>query len=262
MLRKMIICIPLVCMLSIIWYGCATRPTIKEDTVREEIPAPDVIERQFRGAFEEYKEGDLEGAARHFQDFIVQHPRTSLTDDALYFLGDIYFQRREYNVAALQFERLLGYFPSSPHYPEAQWSLANCYYQMGRYNDALKTAVKYLSILLDENIKIQPAHELNPKIGKDLWKVMNAAMSYDQHQRPTAEEFANDLKAWLENRPVSYRNGLIRRMWRRFQRNSKVIMPVVVALGLAGGIIANRVSGYFDANSAQNETVPVQKLSH
>ena len=62
MLRKMIICLSLVCMLSIIWYGCVTRPTVKEDTVREEIPAPDVIERQFRNAFEEYKEGDLEGA--------------------------------------------------------------------------------------------------------------------------------------------------------------------------------------------------------
>jgi branched-chain amino acid transport system substrate-binding protein len=148
-LRKIIICLPLVCILAILWYGCVTRPTVKEDTVREEVPASDVIERQLRNAFEEYKEGDLERAARHFQDFIVQYPRTSITDDALYFLGDIYFQRREYSVAALQFERLLGYFPSSPHYPEAQWSLANCYYKMGRYNDALKTARQLLPVVED-----------------------------------------------------------------------------------------------------------------
>ncbi len=149
MLRKIIICLPLVCILAILWYGCVTRPTVKEDTVREEVPASDVIARQLRNAFEEYKEGDLERAARHFQDFIVQYPRTSITDDALYFLGDIYFQRREYSVAALQFERLLGYFPSSPHYPEAQWSLANCYYKMGRYNDALKTARQLLPVVED-----------------------------------------------------------------------------------------------------------------
>jgi branched-chain amino acid transport system substrate-binding protein len=148
-LRKIIICLPLVCILAILWYGCVTRPTVKEDTVREEVPASDVIARQLRNAFEEYKEGDLERAARHFQDFIVQYPRTSITDDALYFLGDIYFQRREYSVAALQFERLLGYFPSSPHYPEAQWSLANCYYKMGRYNDALKTARQLLPVVED-----------------------------------------------------------------------------------------------------------------
>jgi branched-chain amino acid transport system substrate-binding protein len=145
----MIICLSFVCVLSIMWYGCVTRPTIQEDTVREEVPAPDVIERQFRSAFEEYKRGDLESASQHFQDFIVQHPRTSITDDALYFLGDIYFQWREYSVAALQFERLLGYFPSSPHYPEAQWSLANCYYKMGRYNDALKTARQLLPVVED-----------------------------------------------------------------------------------------------------------------
>lgn len=145
----MIICFPLVCILSIMWYGCVTRPTIKADAVREEVPAPDAIERQFRSAFDEYKEGNLERAARHFHDFIVQHPRTSVTDDALYFLGDIYFQKREYSVAALQFERLLGYFPSSPHYPEAQWSLANCYYNLGRYDDALKTARQLLPAVED-----------------------------------------------------------------------------------------------------------------
>jgi ABC-type branched-subunit amino acid transport system substrate-binding protein len=144
-----IICLPLFCIISILWYGCVPRPTIKEDTVREEIPPADVIERQFRSAFEEYKEGDLESAARHFQDFIVKHPRTSITDDALYFLGDIYYQREEYTVAALQFERLLGYFPSSPHYPEAQWSLANCYYKMERYKDALTNARQLLPVVED-----------------------------------------------------------------------------------------------------------------
>jgi branched-chain amino acid transport system substrate-binding protein len=148
-LRKVIMSLSLICILSMLWYGCVTRPTVKEDTVREEVPTTDAIERQFRSAFEEYKGGDLDSAARHFQDFIVQHPRTSITDDALYFLGDIYFQRGEYSVAALQFERLLGYFPSSPHYPEAQWSLANCYYKMSRYKDALKTARQLLPAVED-----------------------------------------------------------------------------------------------------------------
>jgi branched-chain amino acid transport system substrate-binding protein len=148
-LRKVVIFFLSFCILSFLWYGCVPRPTIKEDTVREEVPASDAIIRQYRSAFNEYKDGDLESAARHFQDFIIQHPRTSLTDDALYFLGDIYFQREEYSVAALQFERLLRYFPSSPHHQEAQWSLANSYYKMGRYRDALKTARQLLPAVED-----------------------------------------------------------------------------------------------------------------
>ena len=149
MLRKVIICAFLFFILSFLWYGCVTRPTVKEDTVREEISAPNAVESKYRSAFNEYKRGDFKNAVRHFQDFIVQHSRTSLTDDALYALGDIYFQQEEYSVAALQFERLLHYFPSSPHYIEAQWSLANCYYKMGRYKDALKIARPLLPVVED-----------------------------------------------------------------------------------------------------------------
>jgi branched-chain amino acid transport system substrate-binding protein len=137
------------CMVLTLWYGCAPRPTIKEDIVREAGPAPDAIKREYQRAFTEYKEGNLEDAARHFQDFFIQYPRTSLTDDALYFLGDIYYQTEEYSVAALQFERLLGYFPSSPHYQEAQWSLAKCYYQLAKYDDALQTARRLFPAIED-----------------------------------------------------------------------------------------------------------------
>jgi branched-chain amino acid transport system substrate-binding protein len=148
-LRKVIIFVSSFFILSFLWYGCVPRTTVKDDTVREEFTAPDAVERQYRSAFNEYKRGDLENAVRHFQDFIVQNPRTSLTDDALYALGDIYFQQEEYSVAALQFERLLHYFPSSPHYLEAQWSLANCYYKMGRYKDALEIARPLLPAVED-----------------------------------------------------------------------------------------------------------------
>lgn len=136
-------------MLSFLIYGCVSRPTIREDTLREEIPATAEIDRRYKSALEEYKRGDLDNAARHYQDFIMQHPRTSLTDDALYFLGDIYFQKGEYSVAAIQFGRLLNYFPSSPHSQEAQWSMANCYYNMGEYKNALKFARQLLTAVED-----------------------------------------------------------------------------------------------------------------
>jgi branched-chain amino acid transport system substrate-binding protein len=137
--------------LMFLWYGCAPRPTMNEDVIREKAAAPDPIARRYKSAFEEYKKGELDTAMQHFQDFIIQYPRTSLTDDALYFLGDIYLQRQQYKVAAIQFERLLSYFPSSPHVQEARWSLANCYYWMGEYKDALQLAQQ-----------LAPAVEKNP----------------------------------------------------------------------------------------------------
>ncbi|OGP85124.1 MAG: hypothetical protein A2Z08_11715 [Deltaproteobacteria bacterium RBG_16_54_11] len=140
MFRKLTIFFLPLCILIALWYGCVPKPTIKEDTVREKVATPNAIERQYKSAFDEYKRGELDKASSHLQDFVVQYPRTSLTDDALYFLGEIYLQRQEYRVAAIQFERLLSYFPSSPHLKEAQWSLARCYFKMGEYKDALSLA--------------------------------------------------------------------------------------------------------------------------
>jgi branched-chain amino acid transport system substrate-binding protein len=148
--RKLTIIFLSLCILSFLWYGCVPRPTINEDATREKVALPNAIERQYRNAFDEYKGGELDKASRHLQDFVVQYPRTSLTDDALYFLGDIYLQRQEYKVAAIQFERLLSYFPSSPHLKEAQWSLARCYFKMGEYKDALSLARPLLSAVEDQ----------------------------------------------------------------------------------------------------------------
>jgi len=149
-LRKLTIIFISLCIFSSLWYGCVPKPTIKEDTVREKVAAPTAIERQYKSAYEEYKRGELDKAMRHFQDFVVQYPRTALTDDSLYYLGDIYVQRQEYKVAALQFERLLSYFPSSSHLKEAQWSLAKCYFKMGEYKDALNLARPLLSVVEDQ----------------------------------------------------------------------------------------------------------------
>ncbi|MCJ7664769.1 MAG: penicillin-binding protein activator [Desulfobacterales bacterium] len=150
MFRKLIIFFLPLCILSALWYGCVPKPTINEDVAREKVALPNAIERQYKSAYDEYKRGELDKAARHLQDFVIQYPRTALTDDALYFLGDIYLQRQEYKVAAIQFERLLSYFPSSPHLTEAQWSLARCYLKMGEYQDALSLARPLLSAAEDQ----------------------------------------------------------------------------------------------------------------
>jgi ABC-type branched-subunit amino acid transport system substrate-binding protein len=148
-LRRALVCLLPVCILTFLLHGCAAIPTITEDSAREKAPAVDAIERRYKSAFDEYKRGELDRAAQHFQDFILQNPRTSLTDDALYYLGDIYFKRQEYRVAAIQFERLASYFPSSPHLQEAQWLLANSYYRMGEYKDALRIARQLLPAVED-----------------------------------------------------------------------------------------------------------------
>ncbi len=140
MLRRATILFFTFVLLSLLWSGCVPRPSIKEDRAREVVPAPDTIKREYKTAWDAYEREEWKTAARYFQRFITRYPRSSLTDDALYYIGEIYLKCGDYSAAAVQFESLLQHFPSSSKYQEAQWSLANSYFEMGRHKKALKTA--------------------------------------------------------------------------------------------------------------------------
>lgn len=134
-------------------FGCATKPSVHDDMTREAALPPNAVERQFKAAQDEYQRGELDKAAGHLEDFVVQHPREPLTDDALYLLGEIYFKRGDYRTAAIQFERVVNYFPSSPLRQEGEWFLAKCYLKMGKYKDALRLARPLMPAFEDKPLR-------------------------------------------------------------------------------------------------------------
>lgn len=150
--RRTIILLLTPIVLSLLWSGCVPRPSIQEDRAREEIPATYAIEKEYKTALDAYEREQWETAATYFQEFIARHPRSPFTDDALYYVGEIYLKQENYSAAAVQFESFLRHFPSSAQYHEAQWSLANSYFKMGRYREALKTARRLLPSVEDRSL--------------------------------------------------------------------------------------------------------------
>ena len=130
--------------------GCVPPPMVREDRAPKEVAPPDVVQKQYERALDEYRQERWERAAQLFEDFISQYPKTTLTDDALYHLGTIHLGQKQYGEAAIQFETLLQYFPSSPQQKETQWLLAKCYFNLKRYEDALRTARRLFALVEDD----------------------------------------------------------------------------------------------------------------
>src|SRR5207244_1186966 len=58
----------------------------------------------FAQATADYQRGQYELARQGFQDYVDTYPRTDLSDDALYWIGECYTAQKKYQLAITAFE--------------------------------------------------------------------------------------------------------------------------------------------------------------
>jgi len=73
-----------------------------------------------------YDEGRWVDAILDLKAFVEAYPGTERTDDALFYLGNAYFQTKDYALASGQFDRLLRDFPGTLFESDARFLLARC----------------------------------------------------------------------------------------------------------------------------------------
>jgi serine/threonine protein kinase len=108
---------------------------------------------------------------------------------------------------------------------------------------------------------ILPPSRLNPKLPKDIDCILGKALRHEPQERyASIEEFAGDLRAFIEYRPVVARSGNIWYHTRRFLRRHWIPVTSValafVAL-IAGLLVANR-----ERTIAQQRFVQVRQLAN
>lgn len=128
-----------------------------------------------------YNEEDYELAVTELQAIILQFPGNAVVDDAQYYLAMARFQRGELILAAFEFSKLIKNMPVSEFVPQAQFMLAESYYELSP-NYALdqkytKKAVEEYQAFLDffpANPNVPEAekkiHELNTKLAEKEYK--------------------------------------------------------------------------------------------
>ncbi|WP_169924150.1 tol-pal system protein YbgF [Sulfurifustis variabilis] len=99
--------------------------------------APTSQEQQaYDAAFGLLKQGLYDQAGKAFGDFIAQHPRSALADNAQYWVAEAAYVRRDFRAALDGFNRVMTVYPDSPKVPDALLKLGYTHHELGAYDKA------------------------------------------------------------------------------------------------------------------------------
>jgi len=97
-------------------------------------------EAEYQDAFNLLKDGRYDEAAAGLQDFLSRHREHELAPNAQYWLGEVYYVKRDYPAALAAFEGVLTGFSGARKAPDALLKAGYCHYELKRY-DLARTAL-------------------------------------------------------------------------------------------------------------------------
>ena len=89
---------------------------------------------EYQSAFNLLKESRYDEAAAGFTKFLAEHRDHELASNAQYWLGEVYYVKRDYLAALKAFEGVLSGFPGARKSPDALLKAGYCHYELGHYD--------------------------------------------------------------------------------------------------------------------------------
>lgn len=133
--------------------------------------APAVPERTMQGqddgsptevylrAFGDYASGRYQAAVLGFETFLQRFPNNGYASNAQFWLADCYFNQQQYAMAIQEFNKVINDYPRSAKSPDALLKIATAQLQLGRAAEARQT-VDRLGRQFPESTAAQKAQEL------------------------------------------------------------------------------------------------------
>ncbi len=90
----------------------------------------------YKEAYETLHRGDLEGARRKFEGFLKQYPNTELSDNAQFWIGETYYQKKDFERAILEYEKAIVKYPEGDKIPAALFKQALAFQELGDKTNA------------------------------------------------------------------------------------------------------------------------------
>jgi tol-pal system protein YbgF len=100
---------------------------------------------RYEAAYLDVTRGNYDAAITAFESFVRDYPSDDLADNAVYWIGECYYAKREFNRAAEAFVRLIDAYPSGDKVPAAMLKLGFAFQENG---DPV-AARRYLETLVD-----------------------------------------------------------------------------------------------------------------
>jgi tol-pal system protein YbgF len=85
----------------------------------------------YKDAYENFVKGDLVGARRKFEAFLKQYPNTELSDNAQFWIGETYYQKKDYERAILEYEKAIVTYPEGDKISSALFKQALAFLELG-----------------------------------------------------------------------------------------------------------------------------------
>lgn len=95
---------------------------------------------EYQAAFNLLKESRYDEAAAAFSAFLAQHRDHELASNAQYWLGEVYYVKRDFPAALSAFESVLTGFAGARKSPDALLKAGYCHYELGHF-DLARTAL-------------------------------------------------------------------------------------------------------------------------
>jgi tol-pal system protein YbgF len=102
-------------------------------------PADATEARVYEAAQGQRRIGNYQGAIAAFQNFVVQYPKSTLAPRAQYWIGDSYFNLRDFKNAIASQQKLINTYPDSTSVPDALLNIASSQLELGDTATARKT---------------------------------------------------------------------------------------------------------------------------
>lgn len=164
-------------------------------------------EDQYEYAKKLYAEGKYNKAAEAFQTVIFRFHGTSLADSVTFYVGQCYYNAKDYILAVAEFKRLLQNYPNSPLADEAHYFVAKCYYydspkDVGLEQDGIKDAIRTIENFF-EDFPNSPFHQN----ARDLLDSCYSRMAHKTYQNGEVYFKIRDYRAariYLEEVVTNY----------------------------------------------------------
>jgi len=114
---------------------------IKQAELEKSSPAKEVLPEAkrfsagmgdlYKVAYETFQRGDFEGARKKFGAFIKQYPNAELSGNAQFWIGETYYQKKDFEKAILEYEKAISKYPESSKIPAALFKQALSFLELG-----------------------------------------------------------------------------------------------------------------------------------
>ncbi len=110
----------------------------EEEAPQTPIPSPSLSPQVvYNLAYTDYLKGNFELAIEGFTLYIEQFPKSPLSDNALYWIGECYFSLNDYEKAIEQFNELIFDYPEGDKVPAAYLKKGISLVELGKKKEAL-----------------------------------------------------------------------------------------------------------------------------